>query len=153
MKTRILLPICLSLAVTGCLVGRSVSNLDHLPYATVSEGGFQYVARGIEVKYEVRGLYPAKLNRTEASGQLEIAIQAYEKLAQKAGQLAPNQAFVNVVAEATFVRSSENELFAVVSIYADKIEYRNGRPRGAAEERSDAIALIHESIARAMPQG
>lgn len=106
----------------GCLTARLVqtSNVLDVPN-TLTARGFRYVQKGITARYELPGIFPAKMERQALLSQMNIASDAYGRLVAASGGLTPNQTLVNVAVEASFVQKG-NEFFMVVSMYADKIE-------------------------------
>jgi hypothetical protein len=150
MKNRILLLAVAASSLTGCLVGRAIATLDTLNIPnTLTQRGFRYVKRGIEARYEVRGIFPASKDRVEIANHLEVANEAYAKLVEAAGGADANQTFINVAVEATLIRHG-GELFMVVALYADKIEFTAGAAADDCRSRRDElIAAIRESVERA----
>jgi len=117
--------VLLSATAPGCLVARVVK-LDvqwDIPN-TITDKGFRYVKKGVEVRYRVNGLMPAKLNRSQLMEKMSVAHSAYYRFWKKAGGLKDNQRLVNAVVEASFVRITgmSGSLFLVVHMYADVVE-------------------------------
>ena len=140
----------LALAQGGCLVGRQVStsNVLDLPN-TITARGFKYVKKGIVGRYDLHGIYPAKLNREQLMSALNVADEAYRRLWEAAGGIMDNQALVNVVVEVSFVQKN-SELFMALGFYADKIELAPAPARAAAPGRQGALVqLIRDQPTRA----
>jgi hypothetical protein len=161
----------------GCLTARLVqtSNILDVPN-TLTARGFRYVQKGITARYELPGIFPAKMERQQLLTQMNIASDAYSRLVAASGGLTPSQTLVNVAVEASFVQKG-NEFFMVVSMYADKIEITGAggvmpapaaptptptptpapaptptSDRSQARDR-DLVALIRAGIRRALPRG
>jgi hypothetical protein len=154
MKGRNTLLAVAAFALSGCLVGRAVTTLDSLDIPnTLTQRGFRYVKRGLEARYEVRGIYPAAKTRADIASELEVANQAYAKLVESAGGVESNQTFVNVAVEATLIRHGR-ELFMVVSLYADKIEFSSAAASDDSRaRRDDLVAAIRARVEAAREVG
>jgi len=158
---------------SSCLVARvvSIETKFDIPN-TITDRGFLYVKKGVEHRYQVDGIFPAKLDRAKLLPQLNVAQNAYGHLWRAAGGLKDNQRFVNVMIEASFVQvvGFSAKLFLVVHMYADVIQFQaaaapapaSPSPSGKAAPKSHPgsaklIRLIDRSIARAaarhLPEG
>ncbi len=132
---------------------------------TITEKGFRYTKKGVEVRYQVDGIFPAKLDRAQLMAKMNVAQGAYYHFWKQAGGIKDNQRLVNVVVEVSFVHKTGSgaKLFMVVHMLADVVELDAAgastppsAPAGGynpATHPSSApmIQRIARSIERAMP--
>ena len=85
----------------------------------------------MRAQYRVNGILPDTLKRPALLAKLSLAQHAYARLWRAAGGLKPNQRFVNIVIESSFVKKVGfgAALFLVVNMYADVIQFDNGQQR------------------------
>lgn len=128
---------------SACVINREVAlSMEYDIPNTITRKGFVYVKKGVEARYEVQGIFPAKLDREKLMANMNVAQAAYSKLWHAAGGLKDNQRFVNVMIEAAFVRvvGFGSKLFLVVHVYADVIQLKDVQPPSPAPSTDPSTA-------------
>lgn len=137
-------------AASGCLVARVVQ-LDvkwDIPN-DLTDKGFRYVKRGVEARYRVDGIVPAKLDRVQLMAKMNVTQGAYSRFWKAAGGLRDNQRLVNVVVESSFVTLTgfSASSFLVVHMYADVVELSSAQTSLSSSEHHPAKAQLIRRIA------